>query len=319
MEYKDYYNILGVSKNASQEEIRKAYRKLAVKYHPDKNQGDSQSEERFKEINEAYEVLRDPEKRKKYDRLGANWKQFGQEGTGGFDFSRFGGGTPGGESFHFEGDLEDFFGEGGGRGGFSDFFKTFFGNFGASSGGFRPHRTQARGSDLQTDLEISLKEAYHGTSRILNVNGQRIRIRIKPGAYTGQELRIRGKGDKGSMGGESGDLYIKLKVKPEEHCTVQGNDLVMKANVDLYTAVLGGKLTLNTPAGKLNVPVPAGSQNGSKLRLKGKGMPVYNRPGSYGDLYVNLNIIIPGSLTPEETRLFNRLKEMRKNNTHSYN
>lgn len=318
MEYKDYYNILSVSKNASQDEIRKAYRKLAVKYHPDKNPGDSQAEERFKEINEAYEVLRDPEKRKKYDRLGANWKQFQHEGAGGFDFSRFGGGAPGGESFYFEGDLGDLFGEGG-EGGFSDFFKTFFGNFGASPGGFRTCRPKTRGSDLKTELEISLQEAYHGTSRILNINGRKIRISIKPGAYTGQELRIKGKGAQGSHGGDSGNLYITLKVRPIEGCMVQGNDLVMKADVDLYTAVLGGKLTLDTPAGKLNVPVPAGSQNGSKLRLKGKGMPVYNRPGSYGDLYVQLYVVIPRNLTPEETRLFSRLKDLRKNNIHSYN
>jgi curved DNA-binding protein len=316
MDYKDYYKILGVSKNASQDEIKKAYRKLAVKYHPDKNKGDKKAEESFKEIGEAYEVLKDPEKRKKYDQLGANWKQYEHAGAeGGFDFSQFGGGAPGGGSFHFEGDMDDIFS---GSSGFSDFFNAFFGGRGGARSGFSGRQHPQKGQDLQAKMEISLYEAYHGTSRILNVDGHKLRVTIKPGTYDGQELRIKGKGGQGSGGGPSGDIYIKIRVQPDSQYKINGNNLILKTNVDLYTAVLGGKTEINTLAGKLNVPVPKGSQNGSKLRLKGKGMPVYNKPGQYGDLYVQLHIVIPKNLSQEEINLFKKLKELR-NNVYSHN
>ncbi|MFW6257313.1 MAG: DnaJ domain-containing protein, partial [Prolixibacteraceae bacterium] len=250
MDYKDYYKILGVSKDASQEEIKKAYRKLAVKYHPDKTKGDKQAEERFKEIGEAYAVLRDPEKRKKYDQLGANWKQYenaGYEGGGGgFDFSQFGGQQPGGGSFHFEGNMEDIFG-GGAGGDFSDFFNAFFGGRGGGQSGFTGRRQQPRkGQDLQAEMEISLYEAWHGTSRILNVDGNKLRVNIKPGTYHGQELRIKGKGGPGSAGGPGGDIYIKIKVQPDSNYQIDGNNLILKTDVDLYTAVLGGKKEIQT-------------------------------------------------------------------------
>lgn len=313
MEYKDYYKILGVSKTASQDEIKKAYRKLAVKYHPDKNAGNKEAEERFKEIAEAYEVLKDPEKRKKYDQLGANWKQFENAGPGAYGYSNFGG--QGGSTFYYEGDLGDIFGSGGED--FSDFFKSFFGG-GFSSRGFDGGRTRyssARprdGHDLRAEMEITLEEAFHGTSRILNVNGEKLRVKTKPGAYDGQELRIRGKGGHGVNGGNRGDIYVTIRVLPDPRYTVQGNDLILKADVDLYTAVLGGKIEIDTLSGKVSVPVPAGSQSGSKLRLRGKGMPVYGKPGQAGDLYVQLNVLIPKHLTEKETELFKQLRDLRK-------
>ena len=317
MEYKDYYKILGVQKNASQDEIKKAYRKLALKYHPDKNPDDKQAEERFKEIGEAWEVLRDPEKRKKYDQLGANWKQYqqaGAEAQGFGGFGGFGGGaSPGGGTYYYEGDPGDIFGE---RGeGFSDFFKSFFGGMGGMGSDFTGRssrrRRPAKGPDLQATMEISLYEAYHGTSRILNVDGKKLRITTKPGAYDGQELRIRGKGTPGSGGGPVGDIYIKVKVAPDAHYKREGDDLVVNKDIDLYTAVLGGKIDVNTFTGMVTVPVPKGSQNGSRLRLKGKGMPVYGQSGSFGDLYVRLNILIPKNISSEETELFKKLRELR--------
>ncbi len=312
MNYKDYYQILGVSKSASQDEIKKAYRKLAVKFHPDKNQGNKEAEERFKEISEAYEVLKDPEKRKKYDKLGANWKQYENAGAG-YGYSGSKGGSPGGGSYYFEGDLGDLFGEAGAGGGFSDFFNAFFGGGGASREQFGSRRQSFKGGDLRAEMEISLFEAYHGTSRLLNVDGEKLRITIKPGAYNGQELRIKGKGSPGIGGGPKGDIYVKIKVAGSDDINLNGNDIRQKADVDLYTAVLGGNVEVNSLAGILKVPVPKGSQNGRKLRLKGKGMPVYGKPGVFGDLYIELNVKIPANLTEEEVRLFNKLRSLRNN------
>jgi len=186
MEYKDYYKILGVDKKASQAEIKKAYRKLAVKHHPDKNQGNKASEEKFKELNEAYEVLGDPEKRKKYDSLGANWKQYEQ---GGFDPSQYGGG-----GFHYQGDMSDIFG----GSGFSDFFNSFFGGMGGGSSRSYHRRPVARkGQDYKVDTTLTLEEVYHGTTRMLDLGGKKIKMNIKPGVRNGQKLRVKGKGGKG--------------------------------------------------------------------------------------------------------------------------
>ncbi len=321
MQYKDYYKTLGVSKNASQDEIKKAYRKLALKYHPDKNPGDKKAEERFKEIAEAFEVLKDPEKRKKYDQLGADWKKYEHAGAGaegGFDWSQFAGGRGGRRrSYRYEGDPGDIFSEMGG--GFSDFFQAFFGDMGGTgrTGAGRDSRDffrqpASKGQDLKADMEISLYEAYHGTSRILNVDREKLRVQIKPGAYTGQELRIRGKGGKGMGGGQSGDIYIKLKVIPDRQYSIDGHNLIKEQPVDLYTAVLGGRVQTDTMAGKVNITIPEGTQTGNKLRLKGKGMPLYGKSGLYGDLFIRLKVLVPGNLSEEEKQLFRKLRDMNK-------
>ncbi len=335
MEYKDYYKTLGVSKDASQAEIKAAFRKLAVKYHPDKNKEDKKAEERFKEINEAYEVLKDPEKRKKYDELGADWEQYRNTGPGGYGFSNFRTRSPGGGTFHFGGDPGDVFGRGGGD--FSDFFNAFFGDFGGPQAGgpgfsgsqgsgftgttgsgfsgsdpfgFSGRSAGVKGNDYQAEIGISLREAYAGTSRILHADGQKLRVTIKPGAYDGQELRIRGKGGRGSHGGDHGDIYVKIRIRPEEDMEVRQHDLYLKKEVDLYTAVLGGHVEVDALSGRLQVNVPKGSQNGTRLRIRGKGMPVYGKPGASGDLYVILNVAVPRNLSSGETELFKKLRDL---------
>jgi len=306
MEYKDYYKILGVDKTASEEEIKKAYRKLAIKYHPDKNKGDKEAENKFKEIAEAYEVLKDPEKRKKYDALGANWKQYQDAGSyGPWNFGGFG--ERGG--FEFEGDFNDFFG-----GGFSDFFQSFFGGGFGRTG--RARTAGFKGQDLEAALEITLEEAFSGTERILDVNGQKLRIKIKPGVANGQTLRIRQKGGQGFGGGERGDLYLKVNVAPHPEFERIGDDLHRQLDVDLYTMVLGGKAKVKTLDGEVAIAIPAGSENGRKLRIKGLGMPVYDKPGKRGHLYATINVTLPKNLSPEEKELFQKLAEIRKIKTY---
>ncbi len=320
MKYKDYYAILGVDKNASDKEIKKAYRKLAAKYHPDKNPGDKEAEEKFKDINEAFQVLSDPEKRKKYDALGANWEAFEQ---GGFDWSQYAGqGGPGGQggyTFVFEGDPSEFFGGGGGSG-FSDFFEMFFGRgarggadpFEAFMGRQRGAGRQARarrGQDVQAELPITLEEAYHGSTRTFELDGRKMRIRIKPGAYDGQKLRIKGKGRPGAGGGPAGDLYLILRVQPHPLYRREGDNLIVDKHIDLFTAVLGGKVEVPTMSGPVKVTIPKGTTSGKLLRIRGKGMPKKDRPDEYGDLLVRIHVDMPTDLTPEEEALFRELKE----------
>ncbi len=305
MEYKDYYKILGVDRNASEKEIKRAYRKLAMKYHPDKNPGDKQAEERFKEINEAYEVLSDPEKRAKYDQLGASYRAWQQRGApGGFDWSQWVSGAPGGVRVEF-GDLDDLFG-----GGFSEFFNSIFGGMTGRPQRREPYvRTRGRGRDIEQPISISLAEAFHGTSRVLQVDGRRIEVKIPAGAKTGTRVRIPGHGEAGAA--QAGDLFLRVKVEEDPRFRRQGDDLYTEATVDLYTAVLGGEVRVDTLSGPVVLTIPPGSQPGRKFRLRGRGMPKLRNPSQHGDLYVTLKVEIPRKLSAEERALFQKLASLR--------
>lgn len=318
MEYKDYYKVLGVDKKATQDEIKKAFRKLALKYHPDKNPDNKkEAEEKFKLINEANEVLGDPEKRKKYDELGENWNRFQQQGQGqpgsGYDWSAFNRARGGGA--HYEGDLNDLFGNEKGDG-FSDFFETFFGRSRGGRGQAQ-QSAQFKGQDYETETEVSLEEAYHGAGRIIQVHEEKLRMTIKPGAYDGQLLRITGKGAYGSNKKHRGDLYVRIRTRPHPVFTRRNDDLYATEFIDLYTAVLGGDKIIETFSGKIKVKIPAGTQNGASIRIKGKGMPVNAKTGLYGDLYMQLQVSIPKQLSKEEKQLFEKLKKMELEKTGS--
>lgn len=304
MEYKDYYQILGVDKKATQDEIKKAYRKLAIQYHPDKNAGNKEVEEKFKLITEANSVLSDPEKRKKYDQLGENWQQFEQAGQQGGN--PFGGGAGG--QYYYEGDIGDMFGGAQGGSGFSDFFEQFFGQRtgGAAGGRQRAHR----GHDFETQMEISLEEAYTGTSRIIQLESEKLRISTRPGAYTGQLLRIKGKGGKGSTAQHHGDLFVRITVAAHPQFKRTGNDLYITQPVDLYSAVLGGEVIVPTLTGKIKVKIEPGTQNNKTIRIKGKGMPVADNANQFGDLYVQLHVLIPEKLSDKQKELFEQLKQL---------
>ena len=305
MKYKDYYKILGVNKKASQAEIKKAYRKLAMKFHPDKNQGDAKAEEKFKEISEANEVLGNPENRGKYDQMGANWKHY--EKNGAYANQGYGHGQYGG-SHYTAGDgvdLDDILG----GGGFSDFFKTFFGaGFGGSSQQPRQRRSQ-RGKDYKTRLDLTLLEAYQGTERMLDINGSTIKVKVGKGVKDGQKLRVRGKGGSGASGGQQGDLYIMINILPDPRFKRRDNDLFTTVETDLYTAVLGGKLTVETMKGPVTITVPTGTQNEKTFRLKNMGMPDYAHAAVNGNLFVKVYIKIPDKLKPEERTLFEKLRD----------
>lgn len=301
MEYLDYYKILGVDKTASDEDIKKAYRKLARKYHPDLNPNDKEAHKRFQEINEANEVLSDPEKRKKYDQYGKDWKhaeQFEQarrQGGGGF-----GGGFGGGQEYaetYTTGDFD-----------FSDFFNSMFGG----GKGRRQSRASFKGQDYHADLHLSLREAAVTHKQKLTINEQQVRITVPAGVENDQKIKLKGYGAPGVGGGPAGDLYITFKIADDPQFRRSGNDLHTTAPVDLYTAVLGGETTVDTLEGKIKLKVAPGTQNGAKVRVKGKGFPVYKQEGQKGDLYVTFQVSIPTQLSEREKELFTELAKLKK-------
>lgn len=299
MDYKDYYKILGVDKKASQAEIKKAFRTLAVKYHPDKNPDNKTAEEQFKLANEANEVLGNPEKRKKYDELGENWQQYEKQGNqqGGSPF----GGNQGGQ-YRYESNGNDTFGQAD----FSDFFEQFFSGGGRSGG----ERSQNRkGGDYETEMEITLEEAYQGTSRTIQVDSEKLRITTKPGSYNDQQLRIKNKGAKGSSEDNRGDLFVRIKVKNNPEFIRKGDDLYHTQTIDLYTAILGGEVLVSTLSGQVKIKIAEGTQNGKSIRLKGKGMPIYDKKDIFGNFYLEIKVQIPDKLTDKQRELFEQLKE----------
>ena len=291
MEYKDYYKILEIDKNATPAEVKKAYRTLAKKNHPDKNLGDKKAEESFKLVNEANEVLGDAEKRKQYDELGENWQQNNQQNSN--------------QQYQRSYSNQGF--SGNNQGDFSDFFEQFFSQ---QRGGNQQQNQSRKGGDYQTEMEISLQEAYLGTSRIIQLENEKLRVTTKPGAYTDQQLRIKSKGARGSSESNRGDLFVRIKVANNLKYTRKGNDLYETINVNLYDAILGSDTIIETLSGKLKIKIEAGTQNGKSIRLKGKGMPVYEKPGTFGDFYISIQIKIPEKLTDKQKELFEELKSI---------
>jgi DnaJ-class molecular chaperone len=323
MEFKDYYALLGVPKTASGKEIKAAFRKLARKHHPDVNPGDKSAEARFKEINEAYEVLGDPEKRKKYDELGANWRMYEQAGArpgaGAWHSGTPGG--PGGFRTMTEEEMREAFGE---SDPFSDFFHTFFGGgFGEAETGRRGRgaRTRTRqGRDVEHEIELGLEDALHGTTRRLALSqdghSRTVDVRIPAGVGDGSRVRISGEGEQGTGGAKSGDLYLRIRLAPHPRFERKGRDLYTRVQVPVTTAVLGGEMDVPTLGGKsLRLKVPPLTQNGQVFRLKGHGMPVTNKPAETGDMYATVEALLPRQMTTEERQHFEALRalEARRN------
>jgi curved DNA-binding protein len=329
MDFKDYYATLGVSKTATDKEIKQAFRKLARKYHPDVNPGDKAAEAKFKEVNEANEVLGDPEKRKKYDELGANWRMYeqaaasgarpganGPQGFGG-GFGGFSGGTVHTMS---EEEMRDMFGE---NSPFSDFFQTFFGGGG---GGFEEARRGTRGGarsrsrkgrDIEQEIELSLDDVYRGVTRRLmfTLGGQNrsVDVRIPAGVGDGSRVRIAGEGEQGVGGAPNGDLYLRIRLTPHPTFERKGQDLYVRVPVPLTTAVLGGEANVQTLGGKsLRLKIPPTTQHGQMFRLKGHGMPIPGKPNEFGDLYATSDVQLPRQLTPEQRSHFEALQKLER-------
>lgn len=328
MDFKDYYATLGVAKTATAKEIKQAFRKLARKHHPDVNPGDKGAEGRFKELNEAYEVLGDPAKRKKYDELGANWRMYEQAGAAGGPGAAsaagawnvpFGaGGAPGGGFRTMtEEEMREMFGE---ADPFSDFFHTFFGGaMGQEERGGRPRgartRTARQGRNVEQEIELGLEDAYHGTTRRLSIThggeARTVDVRIPPGVSDGSRVRIAGEGEHGAGGAKSGDLYLRIRLAAHPIFERKGRDLYTRISVPLTTAILGGEADVPTLSGKpLRLKIPPTTQNGQVLRLKGHGMPAVGKPNETGDLYVTINVELPRDLTPEQRALFESLRRL---------
>jgi curved DNA-binding protein len=330
MDFKDYYQTLGLGKSSSSKEIKQAFRKLARKFHPDVNPGDKAAEGRFKEINEAYEVLGDPDKRRKYDELGANWRQYEQAqqqgwgaapGDGAWTVNV--GGGEGGFRTMSEEEMRRLFGD---QNPFSDFFQTFFGGAppeppGRSARQGRGARAR-RGRDVEQDLELSLEEAFHGATRRFAVKQEghtrSVDVRIPAGVNDGSKVRVAGEGEHGAGGAASGDLYLRVHLLSHPGFERRGRDLYVHVYVPVTTAVLGGEADVTTIDGKqLRLKVPPSTQNGQVLRLKGHGMPAVGRQDERGDLYATIDVRLPRSLTPEQARLYEALKRLEEDSTRS--
>ncbi|MFN0174735.1 MAG: DnaJ C-terminal domain-containing protein [Saprospiraceae bacterium] len=301
MASKDYYKTLGIAKNASSEDIKKAYRKLALQYHPDKNKGDKIAEEKFKAVNEANSVLIDPEKRKLYDQYGENWEQVQQGGQAQGGASGRPRTTRQPPPFSF--DASDF--ENDER--FEDLFSQFFG--GQNTGRGRAPKAR-NGADLEAEVQISLEDAFNGMTRMLSLGTEQYRLTLKKGVREGQQFRLRGKGQPGQNGGRAGDLLLNIRIASHPRYTRTGNDLRCKQSVDVVTAVLGGKAHVPTLHGEKVMTLQPGTQNGAVLRMRGLGMPVYDTSGSFGDLYVELVVEIPRVLSAKEKELYEALRAL---------
>ncbi|GAB4025901.1 DnaJ C-terminal domain-containing protein [Spirosoma koreense] len=297
MDFIDYYSVLGVPKTASDDDIKKAYRKLARKHHPDLNPNDAEANKKFQQINEANEVLSDPEKRKKYDQYGKDWQhadqfeqarqqqqsrqQYSQSTAGDYDFS-------------------------GGFGGadFSDFFSSLFGQEASTRGG---RQAQFRGQDYQAELHLNLHDAYTTHKQTMTVDGKNIRITVPAGIENGQKIKLAGYGSPGVNGGPNGDLYITFVITDDSRYKRKGNDLYVDEEIDLYTAMLGGERVVETMDGKVKLTVKPETQSGTKVRLKGKGFPIYKQEGAFGDLYITWQVKLPTNLTDQQKELFRQL------------
>jgi curved DNA-binding protein len=303
MAFIDYYKILGVDKGATEKEIKSAYRKMARKHHPDLNPNNAEAEKQFKQVNEANEVLSDPEKRKKYDKYGENWQhgeayeqQSRQQQSQQQSQQRSYGG----------GGQQDFGGFGGGGGDFSDFFNSMFGGGPPGSGSGRGQQ-RYRGQDMNASLQLNLRDILESKKQTITVNGKNIRLTIPAGIENGQTIKIAGHGGPGSNGAPAGDLYIKFAIPDDAEFKRVGSDLYCNISRDLYTAVLGGEITADTLTGKVKLKVAPGTQMGTKVKLKGKGVPVYKKEGQFGDLYLTYNVQLPTNLTEKQKELFEEL------------
>ena len=306
MNFIDYYKVLGIDKSAKPADIKKAYRKLARKYHPDVNPNDADAQKKFQQINEANEVLSDPEKRKKYDKYGKDWqhadayeeaqRQGAYQGTG------FGGQSGGSYQRYSSADFDE--------GDFSDFFNSMFGGAGGTRGGRQS--VKFRGQDFNATLQLDERDVFTTQKQVLTLNNKKIRITIPAGVENGQTIKIKGYGGEGVNGGPKGDLYITFQIQPDPRFKREGADLYKEQKIDLYTAVLGGDVVVNTFNDKVKLKVKPGTQNDTRVRLKSKGFPKYKQEGVFGDLYITYKIEIPSKLTDEQRDLFVQLSKTAK-------